>query len=40
MQAIEFKTTIHNSTVNIPAEYSGQWEGKNIRVISLMIAMS
>jgi hypothetical protein len=35
MQAIEFKTTIHNGTVTIPAEYSPEWEGKTIRVIVL-----
>jgi hypothetical protein len=35
MKAIEFKTTIHNSTVTIPAEYSPEWEGKTIRVIVL-----
>jgi hypothetical protein len=35
MQAIEFKTTLHNGTVTIPPEYSSQWEGKTIRVILL-----
>jgi len=35
MQAIEFKTILHNGTVTIPAEYSSQWEGKTIRVIVL-----
>jgi hypothetical protein len=35
MQAIEFKTILHNGTLTIPAEYSSQWEGKSIRVIVL-----
>ena len=35
MQAIEFKTILHNGTVTIPAQYSPQWEGKAIRVIFL-----
>ncbi len=35
MQAIEFKTTLHNGVVTIPPEYSAQWEGKTIRVIVL-----
>ncbi|MBO3457308.1 hypothetical protein G7B40_005460 [Aetokthonos hydrillicola Thurmond2011] len=35
MEAIEFKTIIHNGTVVIPPEYSPQWEGKAIRVIVL-----
>jgi len=35
MQAIEFKTILHNGTVTIPPEYSAQWEGKTIRVIVL-----
>jgi len=35
MQAIEFKTTIHNGTVTLPPEYSAEWEGKIIRVIVL-----
>jgi hypothetical protein len=35
MQAIEFKTTLHNGTVILPPEYSSQWEGKTIRVILL-----
>lgn len=35
MQAIEFKTTLHNGIVTIPPEYSAQWEGKTIRVIVL-----
>jgi hypothetical protein len=35
MEAIEFKTIIHNGTVVIPPEYSSQWEGKAIRVIVL-----
>jgi hypothetical protein len=33
MQALEFKTTLHNGTVTLPPEYSSQWEGKTIRVI-------
>ncbi len=28
MQAIEFKTTLKNGIVTIPAEYSSEWEGK------------
>ncbi|OCQ92416.1 hypothetical protein BCD67_07075 [Oscillatoriales cyanobacterium USR001] len=35
MQAIEFKTTIHNGIVTIPTQYSHTWEGKIIRVIVL-----
>jgi hypothetical protein len=35
MEAIEFKTIIHNGTVVIPLQYSSQWEGKAIRVIVL-----
>ncbi|AMA10681.1 MULTISPECIES: hypothetical protein [Cyanophyceae] len=35
MQAIEFKTTIHNGIVNLPAEYTPQLEGKTIRIIVL-----
>jgi hypothetical protein len=35
MQAIEFKTTLHNGTVILPPEYSSQWEGRTIRVILL-----
>jgi hypothetical protein len=35
MQAIEFKTSIHNGTATIPAEYIAQWEGKVIRFIAL-----
>jgi hypothetical protein len=35
MQAIEFKTTIHNGIVTLPSEYSDDWEGKSIRVIVL-----
>jgi hypothetical protein len=35
MQAIEFKTILHNGTVTIPTEYSPEWEGKSIRVILL-----
>ena len=35
MEAIEFKTILHNGTVVIPQEYSSQWEGKAIRVIVL-----
>ncbi|MGK7875667.1 MAG: hypothetical protein AB4426_20910 [Xenococcaceae cyanobacterium] len=35
MQAIEFKTILHNGTVTIPPQYSPQWEGKAIRVILL-----
>ncbi len=35
MQAIEFKTTIHNGIVTIPPQYSPAWEGKIIRVIVL-----
>ena len=33
MQAIEFKTILHNGIINIPCQYSPQWEGKTIRVI-------
>ncbi len=35
MEAIEFKTILHNGTVVIPQEYSSRWEGKAIRVIVL-----
>ena len=35
MEAIEFKTILHNGTVVIPQKYSSQWEGKTIRVIVL-----
>ncbi|MEM7594537.1 MAG: hypothetical protein AAF383_24055 [Cyanobacteria bacterium P01_A01_bin.83] len=35
MEAIEFKTIIHNGKVVIPTQYSSQWEGKAIRVIVL-----
>ena len=35
MQAIEFQTILHNSIINIPPQYSPQWEGKTIRVIVL-----
>jgi len=35
MQAIEFKTILKNGIVTIPAEYSSEWEGKQIRVIIL-----
>ena len=35
MQAIEFKTTIHNGILTIPPQYSPAWEGKIIRVIVL-----
>ncbi len=35
MEAIEFKTILHNGTVVIPPQYSSQWEGKAIRVIVL-----
>lgn len=35
MQAIEFKTTIHNGIVTIPLQYSPAWEGKAIRIIVL-----
>ncbi|QSJ19766.1 hypothetical protein JYQ62_14260 [Nostoc sp. UHCC 0702] len=35
MEAIEFKTIIHNGIVLIPPQYSSQWEGKAIRVIVL-----
>jgi hypothetical protein len=35
MEAIEFKTIIHNGTVVIPPQYSSEWEGKAIRVIVL-----
>lgn len=35
MEAIEFKTVIHDGIVNLPVEYSSQWEGKKIRVIVL-----
>ena len=32
---IEFKTILHNGIINIPSQYSSQWEGKTIRVIVL-----
>jgi hypothetical protein len=35
MQAIEFKTTIHNGTATIPPEYIAQWEGKVMHFIAL-----
>ncbi len=35
MEAIEFKTILHNGTVVIPQKYSSKWEGKAIRVIVL-----
>jgi hypothetical protein len=35
MQAIEFQTILHNGIINIPSQYSPQWEGKTIRVIVL-----
>lgn len=35
MEAIEFKTVIHNGQVSVPARYSSRWEGKTIRVIVL-----
>ena len=35
MEAIEFKTILHNGTVAIPAQYLSEWEGKTIRVIVL-----
>ena len=35
MEAIEFKTVIHDGIVNLPVEYSSKWEGKKIRVIVL-----
>ena len=35
MQALEFKTILQNGIINIPSEYSTQWDGKNIRVIVL-----
>jgi hypothetical protein len=35
MEAIEFKTVIHNGRVIVPPQYSSQWEGKTIRVIVL-----
>ncbi|MDJ0580918.1 hypothetical protein [Crocosphaera sp.] len=35
MEAIEFETVIHDGIVNLPVEYSSQWEGKKIRVIVL-----
>ena len=35
MQAIEFKTTIHNEIIFIPPEYLPQWEGKTVRIIVL-----
>jgi hypothetical protein len=35
MQAIEFKTILHNGTFTMPPQYSPAWEGKNIRVIVL-----
>ena len=35
MQAIEFKTTIHNGILTSPPQYRPAWEGKIIRVIVL-----
>jgi hypothetical protein len=35
MEAIEFKTVIHNGQVIVPPQYSSRWEGKTIRVIVL-----
>ncbi len=35
MEAIEFKTILHDGKVTIPSQYSSQWEGKPIRVIVL-----
>lgn len=35
MQAIEFQTILQNGIINIPSQYSPQWEGKTIRVIVL-----
>lgn len=35
MEAIEFKTILHDGKVIIPSQYSSQWEGKPIRVIVL-----
>lgn len=32
---LEFKTILHNGIINIPSQYSSQWEGKIIRVIVL-----
>jgi hypothetical protein len=32
---ISFKTILHNGIINIPSQYSSQWEGKTIRVIVL-----
>ena len=35
MEAIKFKTIIHDGTVVIPLQYSSQWKGKSTRVIVL-----
>lgn len=35
MEAIEFKTVLHDGKVAIPPEYSSRWEGRAIRVIVL-----
>ncbi len=35
MKVINFKTTLKNGIVTIPAEYSSEWEGKQSRVILL-----
>ena len=35
MEAIEFRTVIHDGRVSVPPRYSSQWEGKMIRVIVL-----
>ena len=33
MQAIEFQTILQNGIINIPSQYSPQWEGKTILLI-------
>jgi len=33
MEAIEFRTVIHDGQVSVPPRYSSRWEGKMIRVI-------
>ncbi|REJ44175.1 MAG: hypothetical protein DWQ54_01100 [Microcystis flos-aquae TF09] len=35
MEAIEFRTVIHDGQVSVPPRYSSRWEGKMIRVIVL-----
>ena len=35
MQAIEFKTVLHEGRLTLPPQYLSEWEGKAIRVIVL-----